>query len=358
VGGFARRSRIASAIRRARAWLSRRASGRAGCGYFLGEPALRFHHALIRDAAYRRLLRRTRAELHERLADWIAARAGGAPEHDELLGRHLEQAHAHLKGLGPLDAHGDSLGVRAARHLGNAGRLALARDDLRPASDLLGRALACLESEDPARADLALDWCEALLSAGEVDPAARALAELGRFTAGSDRLRAWHAGFAGELRPHRSAVCSTRRPRRSRRCGRASAAGDPRAKPRPTRARAARSRAARSGSRRPQNRALAAARRARDRRRVNSVLAGAPVAALFGPSPVARERPLLTCARAAHHPGCRRSRPSRPVSGRVALRGRTGRRAPHDRPACAPSRSSASPSSPRWSSSPATSSWQ
>ena len=48
-------------------------------GYFLGEPALRFHHALIRDAAYRRLLRRTRAELHERLADWTAARAGERP---------------------------------------------------------------------------------------------------------------------------------------------------------------------------------------------------------------------------------------------------------------------------------------
>jgi class 3 adenylate cyclase len=45
-------------------------------GWFLGEPALRFHHVLIRDAAYRRLLKETRAELHERLADWISERAG------------------------------------------------------------------------------------------------------------------------------------------------------------------------------------------------------------------------------------------------------------------------------------------
>ena len=36
------------------------------------------------------------------------------------------------------------------------------------------------------------------------------------------------------------------------------------------------------------DRALAAARRARDRRRANAVLAGAPVAALWGPSPVTR----------------------------------------------------------------------
>src|SRR5881398_240727 len=35
-------------------------------GWFLGEPALRFHHVLTRDAAYRRVLKGTRAELHGR----------------------------------------------------------------------------------------------------------------------------------------------------------------------------------------------------------------------------------------------------------------------------------------------------
>src|SRR6185503_18732585 len=40
-------------------------------GWLLGEPVMRFHHVLIRDAAYRRLLKGTRAELHARLADWI-----------------------------------------------------------------------------------------------------------------------------------------------------------------------------------------------------------------------------------------------------------------------------------------------
>ena len=47
-------------------------------GWFLGEPMLRFHHVLIRDAAYRRLLKGTRAELHARFAEWVAARAGEA----------------------------------------------------------------------------------------------------------------------------------------------------------------------------------------------------------------------------------------------------------------------------------------
>src|SRR5881296_1787760 len=45
-------------------------------GWFLGEPALRFHHVLIRDAAYRRLLKNTRAELHGRFAEWVEGRVG------------------------------------------------------------------------------------------------------------------------------------------------------------------------------------------------------------------------------------------------------------------------------------------
>ena len=99
-------------------------------GWFLGEPVLRFHHVLIRDAAYRRLLKGTRAELHARLADWIEAQVGDAAEHDETIGWHLEQAHQHLRELGPIDATGRALGERAARRLAAAGRRALARDDV------------------------------------------------------------------------------------------------------------------------------------------------------------------------------------------------------------------------------------
>src|SRR5207244_13635134 len=90
-------------------------------------------------------------------------------------------------------------GQRAARYLAAAGRRALARDDLPLAAGLLGRALARLDDADPARADLALDWCEALLASGDVGPAKGAIDELGRFTDGSERLRAWHTCFAGQL---------------------------------------------------------------------------------------------------------------------------------------------------------------
>src|SRR5262249_27346870 len=136
--------------------------------WFMGEPALRFHHALTRDAAYRRVLKGTRAELHGRCADWIESRVGEAIEHDEAIGWHLEQAHQHLRELGSIDSQGRILGERAARYLAAAGRRALARDDLAVAANLLGRAINRLDGGDAARADLALDWCEALLAAGDV----------------------------------------------------------------------------------------------------------------------------------------------------------------------------------------------
>ena len=143
----------------------------------------------------------------------------------------------------------------------------------------------------PARADLALDWCEALLAAGDVGPAADAIDELDRVAADSPRLRAWHTCFAGQL----TVLTAPRGAARDRRA---------RWRPRPSARRARRRRrrgqgalraragagAARQGRRlrggaRP---GAAAARRAGDRRRANAVLAGAPLAALWGPSPVTR----------------------------------------------------------------------
>ncbi len=260
-------------------------------GWLLGEPVLRFHHVLIRDAAYRRVLKGTRAELHARFADWLEARSGEAVEHDETLGWHLEQAHQHLRELGPVDVKGRALGERAARHLGAAGRRALARDDLPLAASLLGRAIERLDAEDPARPDLALEWCEALLASGDVGPAAAAIDEVGRHAAGSDRLRAWHTCFAGQravltdpqaLRPTADAVAAAAET--------LAAAGDSAGEAKAFAVQAtALGRLGEVGAAEAAlDRALAAARRAHDRRRANAVLAGAPLAALWGPSPVTR----------------------------------------------------------------------
>jgi ketosteroid isomerase-like protein/tetratricopeptide (TPR) repeat protein len=260
-------------------------------GWFLGEPALRFHHALIRDAAYRRVLRGTRAGLHERFADWVVSRVGEAVEHDETIGWHLEQAHQQLRELGPLDARGQELGQRAAKHLAAAGRRALARDDLPVAANLLGRALDRLDVSDPTRAELALDRCESLLAAGNVGPAAAAIAELARFASDSDRMRAWHTCFAGQL----AALTDPQSLRATAEAVAAAAqslgaAGDTagEAKAHSVHALALQRLGKVGACEAALDLALAAARRVHDRRRSNAVLAGVPLAALWGPSPVTR----------------------------------------------------------------------
>jgi class 3 adenylate cyclase len=260
-------------------------------GWFLGAPALRFHHGLIRDAAYRRLLKETRAELHGRFAEWVESRTGEGVEQDETIGWHFEQAHQHLRELGTIDERGRAFGDRAARYLGTAGRQALARDDLPRAANLLGRALDRLDEADPARAELAVAWCEALLAAGDVAPAARAVAELRRFAGDSDRLRAWHTCFAAQL-----AILSDPQALRAAADALAGAAnelvaaGDAAGEAKAHSVRAlALGRLGEIGACEAElDRALAAARRARDARRENAALAGAPLAALWGPSPVTR----------------------------------------------------------------------
>jgi class 3 adenylate cyclase len=94
------------------------------------QASYRFNHILIRDAAYQRLLKRTRATLHERVVDWAdRVNRDRAPEFEEILGYHLEQAHRYLSELGPLDEHGREVGRRAAERLASSGRRAFGRGD-------------------------------------------------------------------------------------------------------------------------------------------------------------------------------------------------------------------------------------
>ena len=65
-----------------------------------GNGTFRFRHALIRDAAYGSLPKRTRGELHERFAATLDA----AGEHDELIGYHLEHAYRYGEELAAPDA--------------------------------------------------------------------------------------------------------------------------------------------------------------------------------------------------------------------------------------------------------------
>jgi predicted ATPase/class 3 adenylate cyclase len=134
------------------------------------EKKFRFHHILIRDAAYNGVLKRMRAALHERFADWgerVNRERAREAEYDELLGYHLEQAHDYLSELGPLDDHGRGLAGRAAEHLGSAGKRAFARTDSPAAANLLRRTVTLMPAQDPARLALLPDLGEALMEIGE-----------------------------------------------------------------------------------------------------------------------------------------------------------------------------------------------
>ena len=54
-----------------------------------GEETLAFHHALVQDVAYSRLLRRHRRDLHRQVADVAEAMYGSGDDVVELLARHL-----------------------------------------------------------------------------------------------------------------------------------------------------------------------------------------------------------------------------------------------------------------------------
>ena len=142
------------------------------------EGAYRFDHILVRDAAYRRVLKRARAELHERFADWLEHSPGARDrpgEYDEIIGYHLEQAGMYRGQLGPADDHIRGLVKRASERLTSAGRRAFVRGDLPAAIDLFGRARATLPSDDPMRVTLAPDLAEALMEKADFERAIEVL---------------------------------------------------------------------------------------------------------------------------------------------------------------------------------------
>lgn len=257
---------------------------------FVGEPGVRFHHALIRDAAYRRTLKDSRADLHAELASWLEAdEPAGESERDDVVGWHLERAcHLRLE-LGLTGVRTRELGDRASVRLGRAGRSALARDDVRVAAALLARAVRLRADDDLERAELALDWCEALLADGDVAATPSALAEIARFSPDAPRLTAWHACFAGQLAVLTEPLALPQTVERvAAAAAQLSALGDDAGEAKADAVLgSALARLGRVGEcELTLDRALIAARRAGDRRRANAVLAGAPVAALWGPSPV------------------------------------------------------------------------
>jgi hypothetical protein len=119
---------------------------------FPDDEAYRFRHLLIRDAAYDALPKETRAELHERFADWLDRHAE-LVEQDEIVGYHLERAHRNRAELDTADPRLPELARRAAARLRSAALGARARGDHAATAGLLQRAVALLPEGDPERLD-------------------------------------------------------------------------------------------------------------------------------------------------------------------------------------------------------------
>jgi DNA-binding SARP family transcriptional activator len=141
---------------------------------FAGEDAFRFAHALIREVAYSGLPRRLRADLHERLADWLKDKPR-VP--DEILGYHLEQVYRHRVEIGAATDHDRAIAAEAADRLATAARAALTRGDAAAGALLLESAVALLRPEDPGRTELLCDLGAALVETGRLGDADRALSE-------------------------------------------------------------------------------------------------------------------------------------------------------------------------------------
>jgi class 3 adenylate cyclase/tetratricopeptide (TPR) repeat protein len=120
--------------------------------------AFRFRHILIRDAAYEALPKAERAALHERFADWLERTSGDRlAELEEIVGYHLERAHAYRTELGERDDHVARLAERAVRYLWPAGRIARQRGDTRLALAHFQRARSLTPPASPDLAELLLD---------------------------------------------------------------------------------------------------------------------------------------------------------------------------------------------------------
>jgi class 3 adenylate cyclase/tetratricopeptide (TPR) repeat protein len=167
------------------------------------DEAFRFRHLLIRDAAYESLPKATRAALHEQFAGWLEHH--DLVEQDEILGYHLEQAHAYRTELDPGDPVLPTLATRAFDHLAAAGRGALVRGDIPAARSLLERAASLYAPEDERRLALAPELAEVYVETNdhvrlaEVFDAARKAADpITRARAAVNRA-AWGVAGSGEL---------------------------------------------------------------------------------------------------------------------------------------------------------------
>ena len=246
----------------------------------------RFNHAIVRQSLLAELASVRRMRLHQRIAATLETMPGAD---DELL---ADLAHHYFECAWAGNA------LKAVEYCRRAANQAMTRLAYEGAADLYDHALHALEElddelpdRDDQRVELLVARCEALLAAGDVSSAAGAVSQLKEGTRDSARLAAWATCFDGQLSmlvdPDRlddieSAVAAAAVTLAEL----GDAAGE--AKAHTVRAGCLARLGRVADCELALDNALTSARQAREHRLVNAVLAGAPLAALWGPNPVPR----------------------------------------------------------------------
>ena len=176
-----------------------------------------FEHALIRDVAYRSIVRTGRAVMHRRAAEWFSALTGDARDRADTVAHHyvsaLENAQAARQPVEPLrEAAADALRAAAVRaaalhsHASAASLWARALDLFGPSDPRRPRALlaygkALAFTDDPAAAAVLEEAALALVAGGDRSGAAEAQSALGWLwsVAGRTALSCEHDERALEL---------------------------------------------------------------------------------------------------------------------------------------------------------------
>jgi predicted ATPase len=160
-----------------------------------------FTHALIQEVAYHAIAKETRAELHERFADWLERSSGGdVAQVEEVVGDHLKRAYGCLVDLRRNDRRTARLARRAGEALAEAGHRATVRRDIPEfAVSLLRQAESLLEDNDEIRRAALLDLGDALRDSVSMQEALDAYERaITAARAAGDTRRAAH-GFLGVL---------------------------------------------------------------------------------------------------------------------------------------------------------------
>ena len=154
----------------------------------------RFAHALVMEAAYRGLSKELRADLHERLADWMTDADAEQADVDESVARQLERALHLREEIGARDGRSARLAERAGELFASAGSRAFAAMDFVSARDFLGRAASLLPEASPRRLEIIPNLGAALADSGRLEESDALLREAAQLAGAAalerDALRA------------------------------------------------------------------------------------------------------------------------------------------------------------------------